>query len=105
MYRTTLVGESALAEVPVALLRRGTIAHPERFMPEFEKFLLDHTETDALRQNAEIVFQYMLHREACRSDPTIVDIKTLIGLTSQHDINVEQSNVYLSIVDMHADTP
>ena len=54
----------------------------------------------------QVLFKYVLLKEACGSDNLLVDMKTFCGMTLPSIPKVECSNVvYLSVVDLHADTP
>ncbi len=69
-----------------------------------ESFLVNSSEKDAMEQVAKLAFEYMLCKEACTDIP-LVDFKTYFGLISPNTPEAERSCiVYLSIVDMHADT-
>ena len=50
------------------------------------------------------MFKYVLLKEACGPDKLLVDLKTFCGIVLP--VKVQCSNVvYLSVIDMHADTP
>ncbi len=59
----------------------------------------------ALRNANGKIFAYIMHKETDTTDKVLVNLKTYFGIQSQCTPTVEQSNVvYLSAVDMHADS-
>lgn len=72
---------------------------------QFESFQTWDLEQLALDQAALTTFEYVIHKEACGSDQPLLDLKTFYGVSASTIPDVECSNVvYLSVVDMHADS-
>ncbi len=94
--------------VPIWNCHKFFHRHPRsspRHNLSFSSFLPNDEEKEALRDARGKIFAYMVHKEADASDQVLVNLKTYFGIQSQCTPVVEQSNVvYLSIVDMHADS-
>ena len=73
---------------------------------EIQSFRLNLSETEAVDKFNEVLFKYVLLKEACTPDKHLVDLKTFCGMTFSNIPKAECSNIiYLSVVDLHADTP
>ena len=66
---------------------------------------MNESEKEAAIQVSQVLFDYFILKEACMSNGRhMVDLKTFCGLSLKTP-NVQPGNVvYLSVVDMHADT-
>ena len=73
---------------------------------EMEKFQLHKSETKALENLKQVLFNYVIQKEACSPEKLLVDVKTFCGMSLPDIPKAECSNViYLSVLDLHADTP
>ena len=72
---------------------------------QIESFQVTQSKTKALEEFKQVLFKYMLVKDACSPEKLLVDVKTFCGMTLPNIPKVECSNtVYLSVVDLHADT-
>ena len=71
----------------------------------YTSFLVNESEREAAVEVSKVTFDYFFLKEACLSNGKhMADLKTFCGLSLQIP-NVQPANVvYLSVVDMHADT-
>lgn len=88
------------------LFRQHIAAIASHSQVEIKSFQINSSETEAVDELNQVLFKYVLLKEACGSDNLLVDMKTFCGMTLPSIPKVECSNVvYLSVVDLHADTP
>ena len=85
---------------------RRPVSHTTRdSQVQIESFHVNQSEIEAVEQFKQVMFKYVLLKEACGPEKLLVDLKTYCGMTLPSIPKVECSNVvYLSVVDLHADT-
>lgn len=68
--------------------------------------MISSPEKEASEKIHQLIFNYFILKLACSiNNKHLVDVKTFCGLTLDNMPNVQPSNVvYLSIIDMHADS-
>ena len=99
-----LMGNSQQDALPTLIRPPHTSTHNDSSVP-YTSFLVNECEKEAAVEVSKLVFDYFFPKEACMSkDKHVVDLKTFCGLLLKFP-DVQPANVvYLSVVDMHADT-
>ena len=94
------------SEATVCLTRPPTTTIQTISTVHYTSFLPSTSEKETASVINQMSFYYIFLKEACISNGKhMVDLKTFCGLSLKHVPNAQQSNVvYLSIIDMHADT-
>ena len=98
-------GSRQVSDSQVDFVRRP-VSHTTRdSQVQIESFHVNQSEIEAVEQFKQVMFKYVLLKEACGPEKLLVDLKTYCGMTLPSIPKVECSNVvYLSVVDLHADT-
>ena len=94
------------SEATVCLTRPPTTTIQTISTVHYTSFLPSTSEKETASVINQMSFYYIFLKEACISNGKhMVDLKTFCGLSLKNVPNAQQSNVvYLSIIDMHADT-
>ena len=71
---------------------------------QLESFQVTASEQSAVNNLNETLFSYVLMKEASSPDKQLVDLKTFCGMTLPNIPEVQCSNVYMPVVDLHADS-